>query len=169
MKLEGGHTMSIPGMIIAVILFIMGIVGTLLPALPGAPLVWLGMLVYGFFTRFENLTLGFYIVQGLAVLITIATDYAATAYGTRRYGGSSAAIWGGILGILIGPFILGPLGLIIGPFLGAFALELFRGKSADQSFQAAFGSLIGLLGGTVLKFIVEAIMIIWFFWVLSHG
>ena len=160
--------MSIPGMIIAIVLFILEILGTLLPGLPGAPLIWLGMLVYGFLTQFEHLTFSFYTEQGFAVLTTMITDYAATAYGTKRYGGSQAAIWGGILGVLIGPFVLGPLGSIIGPFLGAFALELLRGRSTDQSLQAALGSLIGLLGGTILKFIIEAIMIVWFFWVLVH-
>jgi len=150
-------------MIIALLLFILGLAGAVLPILPGAPLVWLGMLVYGLFTGFAKLTAGFYVWQGVAVAVTLLIDYAATAYGTRRYGGSSAAIYGSLAGLLIGPFILGPIGFVIGPFAGALTGELVTGKRLQGAFRAAFGTLIGMIGGTVLKVAVEVIMIVWFF------
>ncbi|NLG79118.1 MAG: DUF456 domain-containing protein [Firmicutes bacterium] len=158
--------MAVIGMILAILLFILGLAGTVLPVLPGAPLIWLGMLVYGLFTGFAKLTVGFYVWQGVAVVVTVLIDYAATAYGTKRYGGSSAAIYGSIAGLLIGPFILGPLGFVIGPFAGALLGELVKGKRAEAAFRAAFGTLIGIVGGTLLKFAVEIGMIVWFFWVL---
>lgn len=158
--------MAVIGMILAILLFILGLAGTVLPVLPGAPLVWLGMLVYGLFTGFAKLTAGFYVGQGVAVALTLLIDYAATAYGTKRYGGSAAAIYGSIAGIIIGPFILGPLGLAVGPFGGALIGELTRGKRPEAAFRAAFGTLIGLVGGAVLKFAVGVGMIVWFFWII---
>jgi uncharacterized protein YqgC (DUF456 family) len=153
-------------MALAVLLFMLGLAGTVLPVLPGAPLLWLGMLVYGLFTGFAELTVGFYVWQGVAVVLTLVIDYVATAYGTKRYGGSAAAIYGSVAGIVTGPFILGPLGLVVGPFAGALIGELATGKRAEAAFRAAFGTLIGLLGGTVLKVAVEIGMIVGFFWAI---
>ncbi|MGE5584561.1 MAG: DUF456 domain-containing protein [Bacillota bacterium] len=158
--------MAAIGMILAILLFILGLAGTVLPVLPGAPLIWLGMLIYGLFTRFAHLPVGFYVWQGVAVAVTLLIDYAATAYGTKRYGGSSAAIRGSIAGLVISPFILGPIGIVIGPFAGAFIGELLQGKRAEAAFRAAFGTLIGVVGGTLLKFTVEIGMVVGFFWVL---
>ena len=70
---------------------------------------------------------------------------------------------GSILGGLLGVLLLGPFGLIFGPFIGAVAGELYHRSSFDKAFQVGFGTLIGFLGGTVLKLMVEAVMIIWFF------
>ncbi len=158
--------MSAAGMLIAVICFLVGVVGTFLPAVPGAPLIWLGMLFYGFTMDFQGLTLSFYLLQGAAVLLTFLIDYIAGAYGTKKYGGSRAAVLGSILGLFLGPLLLGPLGVILGPFLGAFLMEFIKGKPMEQSFQAAFGTLLGLLGGTILKLVIEAVMIGSFLWVV---
>ncbi|MDI7247871.1 MAG: DUF456 domain-containing protein [Bacillota bacterium] len=159
--------MAAIGMILAILLFILGLAGTVLPVLPGAPLIWLGMLIYGLFTRFADLSVGFYVWQGVAVAVTLLIDYAATAYGTKRYGGSSAAVYGSIAGLLIGPFILGPIGIVIGPFAGAFIGELVQARrGAEAAFRAAFGTLIGVVGGTLLKLAVEIGMIVGFLWVV---
>lgn len=106
--------------------FTVGVLGTVLPALPGATLIWLGMLVYGFFVKFQNLPWTFYAGQGLAVLLIFLVDYLAGIWGVRRYGGSREAVWGSVLGGLLGVLLLGPFGLIFGPFIGAVAGELYR-------------------------------------------
>ncbi|HBC92280.1 MAG TPA: DUF456 domain-containing protein [Pelotomaculum sp.] len=155
--------MSIGGMILAVVFFTIGVLGTILPALPGAPLIWLGMLIYGFFVKFQDLTLIFFIGQGLAVILIFLIDYLASIWGVRRYGGSREAVWGSILGGLLGIFVLGPFGLIFGPFAGAVAGELYRRSPLDKALEVGFGTLIGFLGGTFLKLAIEAVMIIWFF------
>lgn len=161
--------MATIGMIIAIILFILGMAGTILPVLPGAPLIWIGMLVYGLFTGFAKLPFPFYLGQGLAVLITFLIDYAGTAYGAKRYGGSPAAAWGSAIGILVAPFLIGLPGIIIGPFLGAFIAELLRGRPPQASFRVAFGTLVGLIGATLLKLGIQAAMIGWFFWAVLRG
>ena len=155
--------MSIIGLILAVVLFTVGFIGTILPALPGAPLFWLGMLVYGLFVKFNNLPWTFYLGQGLAVALIFFIDYLAGIWGVKRYGGSSAAVWGSVIGGILGVFLFGPLGLILGPFIGAAAGELYRKRSVDRAFQVGFGTILGFFGGTVLKLSVETVMIVWFF------
>ncbi len=152
------------GMVLAIALFILGLVGTVLPGLPGAPLIWLGAFVYGLFTGFSRLSAWFYVLQGLAVVLTFLIDYAATAYGVRRYGGSPGAVYGAIIGVLAGPIVLGPPGIVMGPFAGALAAELIRGRRGRDAFRSAFGTLLGLAGGVVLKLAVGIGMIVWFFW-----
>jgi uncharacterized protein YqgC (DUF456 family) len=150
-------------MVLAVVFFTIGVLGTILPALPGAPLIWLGMLIYGFFVKFQNLPLTFFIGQGLAVMLIFLIDYLASIWGVRRYGGSKEAVWGSILGGLLGLLVLGPFGLIFGPFIGAVAGEVYRRSPLGKALEVGLGTLIGFLGGAVLKLSIEAVMIIWFF------
>lgn len=158
--------MNILGIIVAVVFFTVGVLGTILPALPGAPLIWLGMLIYGFIDKFQNLSWAFFIGQGLAVVLIFLIDYLASVWGVRRYGGSKEAIWGSVLGGILGIFVLGPFGLIFGPFVGAVAGELYRRTPFGKALEVGLGTLIGFLGGTALKLAIEAVMIIWFFMVV---
>ncbi|MEW5954277.1 MAG: DUF456 family protein [Bacillota bacterium] len=155
--------MSVLGLIVACIFFVAGLVGSILPILPGAPLVWLGMLIYGFFVDFQGLSTAFYIWQGLAVALVFAIDYVAGAWGVRRYGGSRNAIIGSLIGAMLGLFMFGPAGIIFGPFVGAVAGELISGKDFDRALRAGIGTLLGFISGTVLKVIVKVLMIAWFF------
>ncbi len=155
--------MSIVGIIIAVIFFTVGVIGSVLPALPGAPLIWLGMLIYGLFVKFNNLSTYFFIGQALAVGLIFLIDYLAGVWGVNRYGGSKAAVWGSILGGLLGVIFMGPLGLIFGPFIGAIAGELYQRSSLEKAFRVGMGTMIGFLGGMVLKLSIEIVMIVWFF------
>lgn len=155
--------MTALGIIIACLFFAAGIAGTLLPALPGAPIIWAGMLVYGLVTKFNDLSTIFFIGQALAVAIIFVIDYAAGAWGVRRYGGSRYAVIGSLAGILLGIVLMGPAGLIFGPFVGAVGGELINKKPFDQAIRSGVGTLLGLAGGMVLKVGVEICMIIWFF------
>lgn len=155
--------MSYTGLTVAVIFMILGVLGTVLPALPGAPLIWLGMFAYGLFTKFQSLGWFFFLGQGLAVALIFALDYAAGVWGVKMYGGSKYAVWGSVLGGIVGAITGGPFGLIYGPFLGAAAAELLRQNSLGGALRAGLGTLVGFLGGTFLKLAVEALMITWFF------
>ena len=155
--------MSIIGMIIAVLFFIAGIAGAVLPVLPGAPLIWLGMLLYGLIAGFHNLSWTFFLGQGLAVALIFFVDYFAGAWGVRRYGGSKEAVWGSVIGALLGLILMGPFGLIFGPFLGAVTGELYLKNTLEKAFRVGVGTLIGFFGGLVLKLAIEIVMIVWFF------
>lgn len=150
-------------LIIAIVLFFLGIIGSILPVMPGAILIWAGMLIYGVLTGFTGLSFVFYLLQGLAVLLVMFIDYLAAALGTKSLGGSKTAMWGAVFGLFLGILVLGPAGIIFGPFLGALAGELLKGLPADKALRSSFGALIGLLGSIFLKLIIEAVMILWFF------
>ncbi|MGI1660480.1 MAG: DUF456 domain-containing protein [Desulfitobacterium sp.] len=154
--------MATAALIIVIILFIVGLLGTVLPILPGAILIYGGMLIYGLMTGFATLDLTFFLIQGLVFSFIFLVDYWATVEGTRRYGGSKQAGWGAALGMIIGLFFM-PLGIVIGPFLGAVVAELLRKTELSQAIRVGFGTLVGLLGGTIIKLGVEILMIIYFF------
>ena len=156
--------MAVLPLLITILLFCIGIAGTILPLLPGVTIVWGAMLLYGIMTGFpQGLTLGFYIGQTLAVILTMGIDYIATAYGVRRSGGSKAAMWGAALGLLIFGLLMPPIGIILGPFLGALAGELLTGSHMDHAVRTSINALIGLLSGIVIKLVIVAAMIFWFF------
>lgn len=150
-------------LVLASLLFLVGILGTVLPVLPGAILIYGGMLLYGYMTKFATLTTNFFVLQAVALLLVFLIDFLATAVGTKRYGGSRVASFGAAIGTLIGIFFFPPLGIVIGPFVGAVLAELLNGKETNHALRVGFGTLIGLLGGTILKLVIEAGMIIYFF------
>ena len=155
--------MSISALIPTVILFILGILGMVLPVLPGAALIWAGMFLYGILTGFSGLSFAFYLLQGLAVTLAWGIDYLATALGTRYSGGSRTAVLGAVLGLLLGLLFLGPAGIILGPFLGALAGELLQGTPANKALRSSLGALLGVAGGLLLKLLLAAAMIYLFF------
>jgi len=154
-------------LLIAILFFIAGLAGALLPVLPGAVLVWVGMLIYGVMTGFETLGLVFFIGQGLAVVLVHAVDYLAGVVGVKRYGGSKNAVYGSLIGGILGIFVMGPAGIIFGPFIGAIVGEMLGPqKQLDIAIRSGFGTLVGLIGGSVFKIAIEIVMIIWFFWAI---
>lgn len=156
--------MSVPGLVIASVMFLMGIIGTFLPVLPGAAMVFAGTIVYGFMVGFQGgLDFTFYLGQGIAVLIVFLIDYFAGMWGARKFGGSGVAVLGSLMGLLVGILVFGPFGIIIGPFAGAFASEYFKQKDPEAALKVGLGTFVGFLGGTAVKLIIEFAMIIWFF------
>jgi uncharacterized protein YqgC (DUF456 family) len=155
--------MNTLAMIIAIIMFIVGFAGTVLPILPGVVLVYGGMIVYGLMTGIENLGPKFYIIQGLATILILGVDFVAASIGTKKYKGSKQAAFGAFVGTIVGLFTLGPFGILIGPFAGAMIVELIQGKDMDQAFRSGFGTVIGNIGGTIFKLLGEIVMIAYFF------
>lgn len=144
-------------LIIGFLCMLLGIVGSLLPALPGLPVSWLGLLLLYFVPQiaFDYWTLGITLLVAVVLLIL---DYVIPAQGTKRFGGSKYGIWGTNIGLLIGIFAPVPLGFIIGPFLGALIGEfLYDNRNPDRALKAATGSFIGFLASTFIKLIVSLV------------
>lgn len=150
------------GIFIAAVLIFLGLAGTVLPLLPGAPLIVLGMVAYGYFNGFAQFTTLFWVGQVVLLIIIFIVDYVAGAVGTQRFGGSKGALWGSIAGAFVGLITIGPVGIILGPFFGAVMGELLAGRPLPQAFRVGLGSLVGLAGGTLVKLLVEIAMILWF-------
>jgi uncharacterized protein YqgC (DUF456 family) len=145
----------------AVPFIIGGFIGTIFPVLPGTILILCGFVAYGLIAGFGTLTTGFFIGQGVLVVLSYLIDFLATAFGVKMYGGSKAAAWGAVLGSLL-IFVIGPLGILLGPLLGAIAGELIVGEELKQAMHSGFGSFLGFIGGAMAKIIISCIMVGWF-------
>src|SRR5690554_7219517 len=145
-------TMEYLILIISLLFIFGGIIGSILPALPGPPLSWIGLLIL--YTApgmdFDYWILG---ITFVLTLIIVILDYVIPAQGTKRFGGSKYGIWGTNIGLVVGIFAPIPLGFIIGPFVGALIGELIYDRSdSKRSLKAATGSFIGFLASTFVKF-----------------
>ncbi|MEM9686392.1 MAG: DUF456 domain-containing protein [Bacteroidota bacterium] len=156
--------MDILLVILGLFLMLLGILGSFLPVLPGPPFSWLGLLVLYLTKAIPNdwTFLGITFFIALAVFIL---DYIIPAMGTKRFGGSKAGIIGTMVGVLVA-IIAFPIftifGIIIWPFIGALVGELINKSNSQNALKAAFGSFIGFLAGTLLKFILAVAYLIIF-------
>ena len=126
-----------------------GLLGCIIPALPGPPLSYVALLVLQV-TAFADYSVSFLVISGIVTAIVTIVDYMLPVWGTRKWGGSRAGTIGAVIGLLAGLFFP-PVGIIAGPFAGAVVGELITGSNADTAFRSGFGSFIGFLFGTVLK------------------
>lgn len=131
-------------------LVLVGVAGTVLPALPGVPLVFAGMALAAWAGDFEIVGPGMLVLLGLLTVLSIAIDFFAAALGAKRVGASRLALIGAVVGTFAGLFF-GPLGLLAGPFVGALAGELIHVRELRQATRVGFGTWIGVVLGTVLK------------------
>lgn len=148
--------------ILGAIFIIAGIIGCLLPGLPGPPLSYIGVLLL-YFTKFSTLSVQFLIAWAIVVTMVTLLDYYVPIWGTQKFGGGKKGTLGSVIGVFVGIFLFPPYGIIIGPFIGAFIGETIDGKSSTKALRAAFGSFVGFIAGTLLKLIVSGILAFYFF------
>ena len=147
---------------LGMILMFIGLIGCVVPVLPGPPISFTGLLFLQF-SRFGHFSASFLLgMAALALTVTIL-DYIVPVWGTKKTGGSKAGIWGATLGMIIGILFFPPIGIILGPLLGAIIGESIRGASLNQSFKTGLGSLLGFFMGIGLKLIASFIMTFYFF------
>ncbi|MDP5081450.1 MAG: DUF456 domain-containing protein [Winogradskyella sp.] len=151
---------------IALILMLLGIIGSFLPVLPGPLTSWVGLLVLHF-TEGVELSQTFLIVTFLVALLIYVLDYIIPVIGTKRFGGSRSGVIGTTIGLVIGLLSPIPFGIIIGPFLGALIGELIHRNDMEKALKAAFGSFLGFIASTFLKFIVAVVYLGFFIAKLS--
>jgi uncharacterized protein len=155
-------TLTVLAWIIISILFVIGMIGAVYPALPGVLAIYAAFFVYGFMIRFSDLGFWFWLIQSTIVLVVFVADYAIGAWGVRKFGGTRASVIGSNIGIILGPFVIPVAGLLLGPFLGAFIGELIAGKDMKSAFRAGMGALVGFFSSTAAKIILQLIMILVF-------
>ena len=160
-------TMTIVNVVVA-ILMIAGLVGAILPFLPGAPLIFAGALLHAVATDFTPIGAGrLAILAGLGVLAW-ALEHVAGVVGARRAGGSRAAVVGAMLGMVVGVMVA-PVGLLLGPILGAVAGELLIGRAPGQSVRSGVGAALGVLTGVVAHFALALVIVALFGWWVWRG
>lgn len=135
---------------LAVVLMAGGLAGLVVPALPGAPLLFAGVFVGAWAEDFAYIGSGTLIAAGVLAALTIAADFAAGAFGARRYGASGRAVLGATIGAIVGIFF-GFVGILIGPFIGAVVGELSVQRDLRAAGRAGIGATIGLALGTAAK------------------
>ncbi|KOH45883.1 DUF456 domain-containing protein [Sunxiuqinia dokdonensis] len=147
--------------VLGALFMITGILGAILPVLPGPPLSFVGLIFLHLTERYQFST-NFLIIWGVITVVVYLLDYLIPVWGTKKFGGSKRGVWGSIIGLLLGMFLFPPFGIVVGPFLGAVLGELSSGKQSREAFRSGFGSFLGFLVGTLLKLIVSGMMA-WYF------
>ncbi|HOX75871.1 MAG TPA: DUF456 domain-containing protein [Bacteroidales bacterium] len=145
---------------LAVILMLIGIIGCLVPVLPGPPLSYLGLILLHI-SRFAQFSKSILITLAIVTVVVTIVDYVVPIWGTKKFGGSKYGTRGATVGLIIGLF-LGPAGIIIGPFLGAIVGELIFKDDMKYAVKAGFGSLLGFLTGIGLKLAASLVMTFYF-------
>lgn len=135
-----------------------GLAGTVLPALPGTPLVFLGLWLAAWIDGYARVSGWTLAVLAVLVALSVVIDFAASALGARRVGASPRAISGAVLGTFVG-LLFGIPGLLLGPFVGAVLGELSARRDLEQAARAGVATWLGLLFGTIAKLALSLAMV----------
>ena len=157
-----GSTVYMDALVIfAGILVILGIIGSVIPFLPGPPLSWAGLLVLHLSDSAEFSTV-FLVVTAIVTVIISALDYLLPIWNTRRSGGTKYGRRGATVGMIVGIF-MGPLGIIIGPLVGAFIGELIHdGFDWSKARRSAISSFLGFLLSTGIQLGWTLLILFWY-------
>ncbi|WP_276168125.1 DUF456 domain-containing protein [Zobellia alginiliquefaciens] len=152
--------MDIALLIFGFILMLVGVLGSFLPVLPGPPISWVGLLLLHLTEAIPQDWVFLGITATLALLV-FGLDYVIPAIGTKKFGGTKYGVIGTTLGLLVALFfpVLGPFGIIVWPFVGALVGELLNKADGKTATKAAFGSFLGFLTGTFMKFLIAIIFL----------
>jgi uncharacterized protein YqgC (DUF456 family) len=143
-------TEQIIGLSLALLIMLIGVLGSILPGLPSTPVVLIAAVGHKLYFGATGAAWWVIAVLGAITLVSLVMDYLASLYGAKRLGATWRGMLGAVVGGLIGLFFSLP-GIILGPFLGALLFEMAGGRDVQASSRAGLGALIGLLAGTVGK------------------
>lgn len=133
---------------------IIGLIGCIVPVLPGIVLNYAALLLLTL-TDYADISLSTLLIWGVVTVIVTVADFYLPAWMTRRFGGTRAGAVGATVGVFAGLFLFPPFGILLGPFFGAVLGELTRDKkNSNQAFRSGFGSFLAFIVGTGLKLIV---------------
>lgn len=144
--------------VLALLLMFVGVLGIVLPALPGIPLMFAGMVVAAAIDDFQRIGWVTLSVLGFLTIVAVVVEVAASALGAARVGASKRAIWGALLGTLVG-LLFGIAGLVFGPFIGALVGELSVHGRIDQAGRVGVATWLGLIFGTLAKIAIGFAML----------
>ncbi len=157
--------MDIALIVIAFILMLIGIIGCIVPGLPGTPIAYAGLWIAQATDKID-FSWQFLLIWGIVTIVISVLDYVVPAWGTKQFGGTKWGVWGSTIGVFVGLFF-GPFGVIFGPLVGAILFELIpvvlNGRISDKALSAAlragWGSFIGILFGTIIKLVACGLML----------
>jgi uncharacterized protein YqgC (DUF456 family) len=148
--------------IIGSIFIIVGLIGCVVPGVPGPPFSFLALVLISAAKGWEPFSLNFLIIMALITIVVTALDYVVPAAGAKKFGASKYGFWGAVLGMLVGIIFFPPLGMIIGAFLGAIIGEMVVGKPSQEALKAGWGVFVGIMFGMIIKLIASGVMTFYF-------
>ena len=148
---------------LVVALIVVGLIGTLLPLLPGSTLILAAAVVHKVTLDPDGTIVSWWTIGGLLVLMLIsyAIDFVSGAVGAKYFGATRLGAVGGIVGAIVGMFFM-PLGLIVGPLAGVLIGELIGGKELVAAGKSTWGTLLGTTAGLIGKLAIALVMVVWF-------
>jgi uncharacterized protein YqgC (DUF456 family) len=150
--------MDIALYLLAAALIVGGLVGSVIPALPGLPMIFGGIWLTAAVDHYRHLGPWWLLIIGGLGAVGVILEFIASTLGAKRVGASRQALWGASIGTLAGMFF-GIPGLLLGPFIGAIIGELASGNSVLRSAHVGIGTWIGLLFGTLMKLVISFVMV----------
>jgi uncharacterized protein YqgC (DUF456 family) len=154
--------------IVVGLLMAAGLVGAVVPVLPGTPLIFAGALLHAFSTDFQSLGFGRLAILALLAIVASVLEHLAGALGARKFGGGRGAVIGAILGAVVG-LAWPPFGLLICPIAGAIIGELVRTRAIGPSVRTGMGTALGMIVGVVMHLALAVVMVALFAWWVWYG
>jgi hypothetical protein len=148
--------------ILGLLFALIGLVGCILPVIPGPPLSFFALIILSYAKNWEPFSSIFLIIMaGLTIVVTIL-DYVVPASGAKKYGASRLGVWGSIIGMLFGLFFFPPWGMLIGAIGGALAGELAAGKQGKKALRAGWGVFVGNMVSIGLKLAFSGVILFFY-------
>lgn len=148
--------------ILGFILIILGILGCILPAIPGPPLNYLALILLQTARDGNTFSTNELIFWGVITIVVTVIDYIVPIAGAKKFGASKTGLWGSVIGLLAGLIFFPPFGMFIGAFVGALAGELIIGKKSKEAIKAGWGTFVGTMLGLGLKLAASLAMSFYF-------
>lgn len=141
---------QILGLSVALLVMVIGFIGSFLPGIPSTPLVLAAAIGHKIY--FRETSVGWLVMTILVAIavVSMVMDYLASVYGAKKLGATWRGALGAVLGGIVGLFFAFP-GILLGPFLGAFGFEMLGGRTWRESGKAGAGATLGLLAGALGK------------------
>ncbi|HCP08552.1 MAG TPA: DUF456 domain-containing protein [Candidatus Moranbacteria bacterium] len=149
--------------IIGAVFVVLGIIGSIVPALPGPIFGYIGLVLLFFAKGQEVVSSGSLIAFGVVMAALLAIDYLAPILGAKFFGASRMGLLGAIAGAVVGIFFFPPLGIFLGAFIGAIIGEMHGGKNFKGSLKAGFGVILGSVSVIILQTIFSLVLAYYFF------
>lgn len=148
--------------VLGFILIFGGLLGCVLPAIPGPPLSFVALIFMSIAKDWQAYSANFLIWMGIFATIVTVIDYVTPIWGAKRYGASRSGIWGSVAGLLIGTIFFPPFGMFLGAFIGALIGEYLMGRRTNDALRASWGVFWGTMVGLGLKLTASGIMAFYF-------
>jgi uncharacterized protein len=148
---------------IGLLLTIIGLIGCIVPAVPGPPLNYIALLLLEWAVPGDIHSLNFYLVLGIITILSIILDYVFPVWAAKKYKASNTGIWGSVIGMILGIVFFPPFGMIAGLLVGAVLGELIAGKKNTEAMKTGMVTFISSLIMIVFKFAISGVMTYYFF------